>query len=324
VHLTGLRFAYGHRAVAAAIAAAGTASAVPITWRFVRDAKGWRAFATVTEPHALRCGDTANGALGVDVNADHLAVAVADRAGNPVAFRRFDTPVIGTTAERRKAIYGDAAKAIVGMALARRVPVVLEALDFRKKKSELEACADARRARMLSALGFTQIKAMIRSRAVRLGVRVVERNPAYTSLIGDAKFSERFGVSVHLSAALAIARRGMGLSERVPCPPSVTLGNGARVALPPPARMGRRHVWASWARVARDRKAALAGRPGSASGRPAAARRARAGPAVDGSLALDDMFLSQLANPGSAGATPAAKPSPELLGRRAGRGLTYG
>jgi hypothetical protein len=133
-------------------------------------------------------------------------------------------------------------------------------------------------------------------------------------LIGDVKFSERYGASVHLSAALAIARRGMTLSERVPARPSVLLGSGVRVTLDPPARMDRRHVWKSWAVIAHGRKAALAGRIRSAKGRSSSARQKCS--AGERSLAQDQLFLDQLIRmPG--GATPPAKPSAELFGRRA-------
>ena len=53
-----------------------------------------------------------------------MATTIADGQGIPVTFRRIDTPVIGASADQRKAIYGNAAKAIVDMALTRRVLVV--------------------------------------------------------------------------------------------------------------------------------------------------------------------------------------------------------
>jgi len=314
LRIPGLRFRYGHKQVQAALAACVRKEGQAVTWRFVRDVKGWRAFVSINESYAVTCGDTANGAIGVDVNADHLAIAVADGNGNPVSFRRISTPVLGASADQRKAIYGDAAKIIIDMARAHRVPIVLESLDFRKKKAELETSTTPRYARMLSALSYAQIGAMIRTRATRSGVRVIERNPAYTSLIGSTKFSARYGVSVHLSAALAIARRGMSLSERLPRQPSITLGGDVHVTLSQPARIGRRHVWVSWAQLARSRKAALAGRSRSAKRRSSAARSLD--PAAERSLNQDGTFLSQLINSEPAGESPAAKSSSALLGRR--------
>lgn len=39
-------------------------------------------------------------------------------------------------------------------------------------------------------------------------------NPAYSSVIGRHKFARRYGISGHLAAALVIARRAQGFSER--------------------------------------------------------------------------------------------------------------
>lgn len=56
---------------------------------------------------------------------------------------------------------------------------------------------------------------MIRRSAVRAAVELVEVNPAWTSVIGRTTFSRRYGLSVHLAAAVAIARRAAFFSERI-------------------------------------------------------------------------------------------------------------
>ncbi|MEQ9544392.1 MAG: hypothetical protein RIK85_00060, partial [Marinobacter sp.] len=48
------------------------------------------------------------------------------------------------------------------------------------------------------------------------GIALSLCNPAYTSLIGLVKYSRMYGLSSDVAAALAIARRGMNLSERLP------------------------------------------------------------------------------------------------------------
>jgi len=45
-------------------------------------------------------------------------------------------------------------------------------------------------------------------------VEVIEVNPAYASTMGMVNFAHRYGISVHQGAAIAIARRSLGLSER--------------------------------------------------------------------------------------------------------------
>ena len=46
-----------------------------INYRFKRDSKGWRVFITVDAPVVATASTTALGAIGVDINADHLAGA---------------------------------------------------------------------------------------------------------------------------------------------------------------------------------------------------------------------------------------------------------
>jgi hypothetical protein len=74
---------------------------------------------------------------------------------------------------------------------------------------------------------------------------------------------------VHAAAALAIARRAMALSERLPASGEtipVVLASGDRVTLPRPARIGRRHVWSSWSRLSAGLSAVHAGRRGARQG----------------------------------------------------------
>ena len=51
-----------------------TALGQAISYRFKRDAKGWRVFATTELPEVEITTDRRRGAIGVDLNADHLAV----------------------------------------------------------------------------------------------------------------------------------------------------------------------------------------------------------------------------------------------------------
>ena len=86
-----VRFAYGHEQVLAALesnseyaayrrergekAARVTDLGQAISYRFKRDAKGWRVFVTTQTVDVPVVTDQKRGALGVDLNADHLAIA---------------------------------------------------------------------------------------------------------------------------------------------------------------------------------------------------------------------------------------------------------
>ena len=99
----------------------------------------------------------------------------------------------------------------------------------------------------------------MRSRATRYGVEVSEVNPAYTSVIGRVKFSKRYGLSTHGSAALCIGRRLLGCSERLPRRlDSVADGKGGYVAMLLPERNRSMHVWSLWRLVQKRLPAAFA------------------------------------------------------------------
>ena len=136
-------------------------------------------------------------------------------------------------------------------------PVVIERLDFRQKKAALEG-ESRRYSRMLSSFSYGRTKAYFLSRGYRQGVEVHQVNPAFSSLIGRVKFMERYGLSAHQAAALVLARRLPGCSERIPrrwvCP----VGNGVHVAFTVPARKRVKHVWTYWGAISRQLRPALA------------------------------------------------------------------
>jgi len=132
----------------------------------------------------------------------------------------------------------------------------MEALNFQKKKAELEA-VKPRQARLLSSCSCNNIASSIKAATFRAGVAVIEVNPAYTSVIGAINFAQVKGISVHQGAAYAIARRGLGLSER----PTVQVAtvptrNGGHVTFALPVRNRAKHVWSFWSKVRTSLQAA--------------------------------------------------------------------
>jgi IS605 OrfB family transposase len=173
--------------------------------------------------------------------------------------------------------------------------VVIERLDVQTRKAELEA-ASPERARGLSALAYGKLQAALRAACVRAGVEVIEGNPAFTSPIGAVRYAVSRGLSVHQGAAVAIARRGWGLSERPAGREArVRLRRGVHVTLALPARTRARHVWTQWSGARRALKAA---HHAQARSETAAARSAPGSPVRRGRRAI------HAATVGSRGASP--------------------
>ena len=271
--IEGVRFAYGHEHLLAAFdsntefvryrsehgekAARATGLGQAISYRFKRDGKGWRVFATTKVTDVPVVTEKGRGAIGVDLNADHLAVAETDASGNPV--NSFSVPLVtyGKSRHQAEAVIGDAVASVVAYACEVGKAIVIERLDFRQKKAVLEG-ESRKYSRMLSIFSYGKIKACFLSRGYREGVEIHQVNPAFSSVIGRVKFMERYGLSVHQAAALVLARRLLGCSERIPRQRVCSVGNGVQVAFTVPARKQVKHVWTYWGAVAGQLRPALA------------------------------------------------------------------
>ena len=271
--MQGFRFDYGHEQVLAALgsnseyaayrrehgekAARATELGQAVSYRFKRDGKGWRVFATTDIMDVPVVTDQRRGAIGVDLNADHLAVAETDSSGNCIKAWRVPLVTYGSSQHQAEAVIGDAVASVVECAREVGKPIVIEKLDFRQKKAVLEG-QPRRYSRMLSSFSYGKIKAYFVSRGYRKGVEVHQVHPAFSSVIGRVKFMERYGLSVHQAAALVLARRSLGCSERVPRRCVCPVGNGVHVAFTVPARKRVKHVWAYWGAISGQLRPALA------------------------------------------------------------------
>ena len=271
--IEGVRFAYGHGQVLAALAsnaeyvayrrehgdqaARATALGQAISYRFKRDGKGWRVFATTELPEVAITTDRRRGAIGVDLNADHLAVAETDASGNYLNAWRVPLVTYGKSQRQSEALIGDAVASVVEYAREVGKPIVIERLDFRQKKAVLDG-ESRRYSRMLSSFSYGKVKAYFISRGYRQGVEVHQVNPAFSSVIGRVKFMERYGLTVHQAAALVLARRLLGCSERIPRRWVAPIGNGVHIAFTVPVRKRVKHVWTYWGAVSRQLRPALA------------------------------------------------------------------
>jgi IS605 OrfB family transposase len=226
-----------------------------LSYRFLRNEKGWRVMVTTNLPDIKTVSVKTSGAIGVDQNADCLAVSETDHFGNLVNSWIVPLVTYGKSTDQAKAIIGDAVKAVVDIAAKALKPIVIEKLDFSKKKAVLEA-ENPKYARMLSSFSCNKIVQNIKSRAHLSGIEVIEVNPAYTSTIGAVNYVQRYGISTHQAAAFAIARRGLRLSEKPVKRPVVQVRNGGHVALLVPVRKPLRHVWAQWSGI-RDNLSAV-------------------------------------------------------------------
>lgn len=244
-----------------------------ISYRFVKKAKGWYIYAWTKRPSAKVVTDITRGAVGVDTGPGRIAVVETDAKGNPVWRKTFPLSLYKKTSAQVKALLEEIAFGISDHAAKTGKPVVIEDLDFTKKKAELKELGKGY-ARMLSGFAYERIAAAIRSRCARLGVDMIHVNPAFSSTIGIVKFASMYGLSGDEAAALALARRGLRLGESLP----------TGTAFDRPEDRSK-HVWSHWRRLGKalrlkGRHAFVAATRGSGGGpRVYPAFPARAAPA---------------------------------------------
>ena len=266
----GLDFNHGHHHVISALESCGEyrkyRSANPsvrqkdvpsylgqaVSYRFKRDSKGWRVFASLEKVFVPVVTNRRLGAVGVDFNSDHLAVTETDFSGNWL--NSFSVPMVtyGKSAKQSEAIVSDAVAEVIGYARVVGKPVAFEKLDFSQKRAELEG-RSPKSARTLSSLGYGRFQEYVVSRGQREGVEVVGVNPAFSSVMGRVKYMERLGLTVHQAAAYVLARRLLGYSESVPDRVDCPDGDGARVTFTVPEAFGLgkrlKHVWTLWGMI---------------------------------------------------------------------------
>lgn len=263
LQIQNVKFNYGHGAIIGGLERCKERkldknAGVALSYRYKRDKKGWTVFVSLSIPEPSKATRDNIGVIGVDINANHLALVETDRFGNPVYKKIIPLNLCGKKQHQTKAMIQEAAVEIVNLSQKTKKPIVLEELSFQDKKTALHEGNNKKYSRMLSSFAYSAIIASIKSRAWRFGVQIKEVNPAYTSTIGRVKFAKRYGLSIHESAALCIARRFLRVSERLPRhQEQVPDGKGGHVTLPLPVRNRGKHVWSAWRVIRKKLSAAL-------------------------------------------------------------------
>jgi len=229
---------------------------VAMSYRFLRDKKGWRLFISFVKEKALEVTREQAGSIGIDLNEHHVALTEIDYKGNFLQKKTVPLSLYGKSKEQAKALLGDVCKEIVSFAKEKGKPLIVEKLDFKKKKSEAKEFW-TKQARMLSSFHYSKFSEGLMSRAFREGVGCFAVNPAMTSQIGFLKFSKRYGLNRHHAAALCIARRFYRYSEDLPKSNITVVDKGVSYSFPVPVRNRGEHVWAPWKKIFRALKQRL-------------------------------------------------------------------
>ena len=193
-----------------------------------KDSNNWTLQISMEETKCQKAiTSKSNGVISIDINADHLAIAnINKNLTLKKAFKidfGFTDKKLNFGNQLRKEYILKSVKQIIEYAIENKKPIVIENLDFTRKRAMLaedevifnsqSEKAAKKKNRILSSFAYSKIIEYIKQLAYRNGIAVYEVNPAFTSQLGFIKYAKRYGISRHMAAAYVIGRRSYGIEE---------------------------------------------------------------------------------------------------------------
>ncbi|GET37668.1 hypothetical protein [Microseira wollei] len=204
------------------------------TWHFYRKNGKWNAAVKFNPTRVKRVSrHSAYGCIGIDMNPGSIGWAYVDCDGNLKAHGQIPLQM-GLPSGKQDAQIVDACLQLAALADTFVCPIVCEELDFSTKKEQLKE-RGKKYARMLSGWAYSRFYELLESILNNRGIYLMKVNPAYTSVIGLVKYARQYKLASDEAAAMAIARRGMRLTENMPATITAYLS----------VKDGK-HVWSLW------------------------------------------------------------------------------
>ena len=207
----------------------------------------------------------ADGVVGVDMNADHLAAWRLDIHGNPTGDpQRFFYDLSGTATHRDAQVRHALSQLLRWTQACGVKAIAVEDLDFTDSKTREKHGRKKRFRQVISGMPTAKLRARLLSMADATGIVIVAVDAAYTSRWGAQHWqkpttSKKRTTSRHDAASIAIGRRAQGYPiRRRTAPPRTHRSDGCgprTVQTEPetPGREGTRHPGPERAHDARAR-----------------------------------------------------------------------
>jgi IS605 OrfB family transposase len=154
-----------------------------------------------------------NGCAGIDINPDNLAVTIVHPNGNFRVSKVFwMNDVNSVRSDKRNWMIGNTVASVIEWVKSFGIHIIaIEDLYFKNNLSK-----NTKFNRMSSNFVYRKIITTLISKSIKERVTLAQVPAYYTSLIGRVKYQKTYGLSIHQSAALVLARRAMGFKEKIP------------------------------------------------------------------------------------------------------------
>lgn len=153
------------------------------------------------------------GVFGVDFNKGFVSVSETDKCGNLI--NTFNINYRYSKGKQTTNDFQYIATKLKDYCLNTGKDLVIEKLNFKKKKDGLISKKGKKYNEMLSSLAYSKFDSIITSKCVKNRIFLHKVNPAWTSWIAKQKYCPKMKLNIHSGASYVIARRGMFLKDKV-------------------------------------------------------------------------------------------------------------
>ena len=152
------------------------------------------------------------GVVGVDFNKGFVSVSETDKYGNLINI--FNINYQYSKGNQTTNDFQYIATRLKDYCLNVGKDLVIEKLDFTKKKDNLISKRGKKYNEMLSTLAYSKFDSIITSKCAKNRIFLHKVNPAWTSWIAKQKYCPKMKLNIHSGASYVIARRGMFLKDK--------------------------------------------------------------------------------------------------------------
>lgn len=153
------------------------------------------------------------GVIGVDFNKGFVSVSETDKYGNLI--NTFNIDYKYSKGNQTTNNFQYIATTLKDYCLNTGKDLVIEKLDFTKKKDNLISKRGKKYNEMLSTLAYSKFDSIVTSKCAKNRIFLHKVNPAWTSWIAKQKYCPKMKLNIHSGASYVIARRGMLLKDKV-------------------------------------------------------------------------------------------------------------
>ena len=153
------------------------------------------------------------GVVGVDFNKGFVSVSETDKYGNLI--NTFNIDYQYGKGNQTTNDFQCIATRLKDYCLNVGKDLVIEKLNFTKKKDKLIRKRGKKYNEMLSSLAYSKFDSIITSKCAKNRIFLHKVNPAWTSWIAKQKYCPKMKLNIHSGASYVIARRGMFLEDKI-------------------------------------------------------------------------------------------------------------